>query len=230
MVFPRGALGTCRSRTVGRRYARNSPSCTFFTLKGRGTSVKWTLVCLSKSSAGSQSPKTWNMDIPSAFSPASDSPFSKEVLPLGHRYIFINPCHPSPVLAGTLPCPACLSLLTIPFKMCATSRTCSTMTTPTTRRTTSIALAERVALARPALPSPFSPLTVRISHLLFVALANTLPDAKQARDLVNVLQEAKQQIDPRLAEMARYSGGGGGGGRYGGGYRGRGGGRGGRRY
>lgn len=26
------------------------------------------------------------MDIPSAFSPASDSPFSKEVLPLGHRY------------------------------------------------------------------------------------------------------------------------------------------------
>lgn len=48
-------------------------------------------------------------------------------------------------------------------------------------------------------------------------------DNKQARDLVNVLQEAKQQIDPRLAEMARY-GGGGGGGRYG--YRGgRGGGR-----
>lgn len=42
------------------------------------------------------------------------------------------------------------------------------------------------------------------------------PDAKQARDLVGVLQEAKQQIDPRLAEMARY-GGGGGGGRYGGG-------------
>lgn len=40
---------------------------------------------------------------------------------------------------------------------------------------------------------------------------------------MNVLQEAKQQIDPRLAEMARY-GGGGGGGRYGGGgYRGRGG-------
>lgn len=66
------------------------------------------------------------------------------------------------------------------------------------------------------------------------ANANTpLPDAKQARDLVNVLQEAKQQIDPRLADMARYSGGGGGGGRYGG-YRGRGGGggggRGGRRF
>jgi len=54
------------------------------------------------------------------------------------------------------------------------------------------------------------------------------PDAKQARDLVNVLQEAKQQIDPRLAEMVRYGGGGGGGGRYGG-YRGRGGGGGGYR-
>jgi ATP-dependent RNA helicase DDX5/DBP2 len=54
------------------------------------------------------------------------------------------------------------------------------------------------------------------------------PDQKQARDLINVLTEAKQQIDPRLAEMARF-GGGGGGGRYGGGgYRGgRGGGRGG---
>ena len=44
-----------------------------------------------------------------------------------------------------------------------------------------------------------------------------------------MLTEAKQQIDPRLAEMTRY-GGGGGGGRYGGGgYRGgRGGGRGGK--
>lgn len=51
-------------------------------------------------------------------------------------------------------------------------------------------------------------------------------DSKQARDLVGVLQEAKQQIDPRLAEMVRY-GGGGGGGRYGG-WRGRGGGGGGR--
>ena len=53
-------------------------------------------------------------------------------------------------------------------------------------------------------------------------------DQKQARDLVAVLTEAKQQIDPRLVEMTRY-GGGGGGGRYGGGggYRGgRGGGRG----
>ncbi|KFZ07918.1 hypothetical protein V502_09655, partial [Pseudogymnoascus sp. VKM F-4520 (FW-2644)] len=56
----------------------------------------------------------------------------------------------------------------------------------------------------------------------------TTDNQKQARDLVNVLTEAKQQIDPRLIEMTRY-GGGGGGGRYGGGgYRGgRGGGRGG---
>jgi ATP-dependent RNA helicase DDX5/DBP2 len=52
----------------------------------------------------------------------------------------------------------------------------------------------------------------------------TTDNAKQARDLVNVLQEAKQYIDPKLQEMVRY-GGGGGGGRYGGGggYRGRGG-------
>lgn len=43
--------------------------------------------------------------------------------------------------------------------------------------------------------------------------------------MVKILTEAKQQIDPRLAEMVRYSGGGGG---YGGGY-GRWGGRGGGR-
>ncbi|KAK2003708.1 DEAD-domain-containing protein [Colletotrichum falcatum] len=54
----------------------------------------------------------------------------------------------------------------------------------------------------------------------------TTDNSKQARDLVNVLREAKQEIDPRLAEMTRY-GGGGGGGRYGGWGRGRGGGRGG---
>ncbi|KAK5629786.1 hypothetical protein RRF57_005501 [Xylaria bambusicola] len=54
----------------------------------------------------------------------------------------------------------------------------------------------------------------------------TTDNSKQARDLVGVLQEAKQQIDPRLAEMARY-GGGGGGGRYGGRGYGRGGHRGG---
>ncbi|KAF7587262.1 ATP-dependent RNA helicase dbp2 [Aspergillus hancockii] len=54
----------------------------------------------------------------------------------------------------------------------------------------------------------------------------TTDNSKQARDLVTILTEAKQQIDPRLAEMVRYSGGGGGGrggyGRWGG----RGGGRG----
>ena len=61
-------------------------------------------------------------------------------------------------------------------------------------------------------------------------MLTSFADQKQARDLVAVLTEAKQQIDPRLAEMTRYGGGGGGGGRYGGGggYRGgRGGGRGG---
>ncbi len=43
----------------------------------------------------------------------------------------------------------------------------------------------------------------------------------QARDLIAVLTESKQQIDPRLHEMARYGGGGGGGmNRYGGGGRG----------
>ncbi|KAI1167908.1 Phosphomethylpyrimidine kinase-domain-containing protein [Nemania serpens] len=57
----------------------------------------------------------------------------------------------------------------------------------------------------------------------------TTDNSKQARDLVSVLQEAKQQVDPRLAEMARYGGGGGGGGRYGGRGYGRGGGGGGHR-
>ncbi|KAI1636675.1 hypothetical protein F4809DRAFT_650338 [Biscogniauxia mediterranea] len=55
----------------------------------------------------------------------------------------------------------------------------------------------------------------------------TTDNSKQARDLVSVLQEAKQQIDPRLHEMTRYGGGGGGGGRYGGRGYGRGGHRGG---
>ncbi|KAI9789364.1 MAG: ATP-dependent RNA helicase dbp2 [Piccolia ochrophora] len=55
----------------------------------------------------------------------------------------------------------------------------------------------------------------------------TADNSKQARDLVSVLVESKQQIDPRLSEMARYGGGGGGMSRYGGGGRGRGGGRGG---
>jgi ATP-dependent RNA helicase DDX5/DBP2 len=49
----------------------------------------------------------------------------------------------------------------------------------------------------------------------------TSDSSKQARELVNVLREANQVVDPRLAEMARYGGGGGGNSRYGG-YRGRG--------
>lgn len=53
-------------------------------------------------------------------------------------------------------------------------------------------------------------------------LLTIIADSKQARDLVQILQESKQQIDPRLHEMCRYGGGGGGGGRWGGG-RGRGG-------
>ncbi|KAM3081416.1 ATP-dependent RNA helicase dbp2 [Clarireedia jacksonii] len=55
----------------------------------------------------------------------------------------------------------------------------------------------------------------------------TTDNQKQARDLVNVLTEAKQHIDPRLLEMTRFGGGGGGrgyGGRGYGGGRGRGGG------
>ncbi|CAI6340258.1 unnamed protein product [Periconia digitata] len=56
----------------------------------------------------------------------------------------------------------------------------------------------------------------------------TTENSKQARDLVGILTESKQQIDPKLHEMARYGGGGGGGGRWGGGRgRGRGGGGGG---
>lgn len=96
------------------------------------------------------------------------------------------------------------------------------MTTPTTRRITSTVLAVLAVLASWVPPSPSSPLTVsnyRIP-LSCADFANPTVDSKQARDLVNVLQEAKQQIDPRLAEMTRY--GGGGGGRFGG-YRGRGG-------
>jgi uncharacterized membrane protein YgcG len=120
------------------------------------------------------------------------------------------------------------------MKMCATLPMCSTMTTPTTRRTTSTVSVVPVVLARLEQPSPCSPLTV-CSHpspplIDPTQKANSwTTDAKQARDLVNVLQEAKQQIDPKLQEMIRY-GGGGGGGRYGGGgYRGRGGGYGGGR-
>jgi len=45
------------------------------------------------------------------------------------------------------------------------------------------------------------------SHFqLLQPFANKLADQKQARDLVAVLTEAKQQIDPRLSEMTRYGG------------------------
>ncbi|EEB07575.2 ATP-dependent RNA helicase Dbp2 [Schizosaccharomyces japonicus yFS275] len=37
----------------------------------------------------------------------------------------------------------------------------------------------------------------------------TQENSKQARDLIGILREAKQNIDPKLEEMARYSGGGG---------------------
>lgn len=76
-------------------------------------------------------------------------------------------------------------------------------------------------------PLPSSPLTVSFrpcfGHSQVVLTSPSL-DSKQARDLITILTEAKQQVDPRLAEMVRF-GGGGGGGRWGG--RGRGGGRGG---
>jgi uncharacterized membrane protein YgcG len=73
-------------------------------------------------------------------------------------------------------------------------------------------------------PLRSSPLTVSV-FVLFLAcsqLTVRVLDSKQARDLVTILSEAKQQIDPRLHEMCRYSGGGGGGRGWGGG-RGRGG-------
>jgi hypothetical protein len=122
------------------------------------------------------------------------------------------------------------SVLANPYmKMSATLLMCSTMTTRTIRRIIFIVLVELVVLVQMELPS--------LSLLLIVScpfrkpqphFANLATDQKQARDLIAVLTEAKQQIDPRLMEMARY-GGGGGGGRYGGGgFRGgRGGGRGG---
>jgi hypothetical protein len=118
--------------------------------------------------------------------------------------------------AGTLLYP--LSVLANPYmKMSATLLMCSTMTTRTIRRIIFIVLVELVVLVQMELQS--------LSLLLIVSrslkrspapFANLVTDQKQARDLIAVLTEAKQQIDPRLMEMARY-GGGGGGGRYGGG-------------
>lgn len=82
-----------------------------------------------------------------------------------------------------------------------------------------------VVLAVPVLrerPLRSLPLTVSFFPSNRVDSILTSLDSKQARDLVTILSEAKQQIDPRLHEMARYSGGGGGGRGWGGG-RGRGG-------
>jgi uncharacterized membrane protein YgcG len=118
-----------------------------------------------------------------------------------------------------------ISLLTYNFeKMSETLLMCSTMITPTTRRTMSTVLVVLLVPVPRVLPLPSSPLTVSaIPFLEQQQLVLTfLPlDSKQARDLITILTEAKQQVDPRLAEMVRY-GGGGGGGRWGG----RGGGRG----
>jgi hypothetical protein len=82
-----------------------------------------------------------------------------------------------------------------------------------------------VVLVLLALLSHSSPPRVSLfaqeQQIVSVPILTVIVDAKQARDLVNVLAESKQKIDPRLAEMARYGGGGGGRGGYG---RGRGGG------
>jgi len=102
------------------------------------------------------------------------------------------------------------------------------MTTPTTPKTTFIVSVVPDVLVVWVPPLRSSLLIVSCYQNVCIHQANLSPDAKQARDLVNVLREAKQQIDPKLEEMVRY--GGGGGGRFGGrgGYRGgRGGGRGG---
>ena len=73
-------------------------------------------------------------------------------------------------------------------------------------------------LAQKALPSPYSQLTVSpFKHPWEYSNAKwSSLDSKQARDLVAVLTESNQQIDPRLYEMSRYGGGGGGGRGYGG--------------
>lgn len=98
----------------------------------------------------------------------------------------------------------------------------STMIIPTTQKIMFIELAELAAQDEREPPSRSSPLRVSLTRSsdLFLLLT-ILSDAKQARDLVAILTESKQNIDPRLAEMARYSGGGGGGRGYGrGGHRG----------
>ena len=95
---------------------------------------------------------------------------------------------------------------------------CSTMTTPTTQKTMFTELAELVVQEEREQLSRSSPLRVSLPfniHTVSWSLT-IMSDAKQARDLVNILTESKQNIDPRLAEMGRCSGGGGGGRGYGG--------------
>jgi uncharacterized membrane protein YgcG len=106
--------------------------------------------------------------------------------------------------------------------MFATLPTCSTTTTQTTLKITFIVSDVLVVPALQELPSLSSPLTVSFNSSKHMNITDISLDSKQARDLVNVLVEAKQQIDPKLAEMARYGGGGGGGRGWGGGGRGRG--------
>lgn len=77
-------------------------------------------------------------------------------------------------------------------------------------------LVVQVVLVRLVPPLPSLPQRVSNRTSLLNDNANALIDSKQARDLVQILTESKQQIDPRLHEMCRY-GGGGGGGRWGGG-------------
>lgn len=89
----------------------------------------------------------------------------------------------------------------------------STTTTLTTQKTTFTELVERDEQVARVLPLHCSPLRVSLQNQHTRSVANGQLDAKQARDLLQILQEAKQNIDPRLAEMGRYSGGGGGGGR-----------------
>lgn len=142
----------------------------------------------------------------------------------------LDACKCSFLLAALERCYTLFFVLANPsIKMFETLLMFSIMTTRTIPRITSIVLVVQVVLVKRVLPLLFSQLTVSFSNRSFLTLADKFADQKQARDLVSVLTEAKQQIDPRLAEMARY-GGGGGGGRYGGGgYRGgRGGGRGGK--
>lgn len=96
------------------------------------------------------------------------------------------------------------------------------MTIRTIQKITCTALAVQVVLVLKALRSLFLPLTVRIPNYPnldppfrsdpFIGWLTFSPpsiDAKQARDLLTILSEAKQQIDPRLAEMGRFGGGGG---------------------